>query len=35
MIEAVVKYFLGKGPNPDSGFEGAEVMRLIETSSLK
>ncbi|RYU93824.1 Gfo/Idh/MocA family protein [Emticicia agri] len=32
MIEAVVRYFLDKGPNPDSGYEGAEVMRLIETS---
>ena len=31
MIEAVVNYFLDKGPNPDSGYEGAEVMRLIET----
>jgi predicted dehydrogenase len=30
MIEATVKYFLDKGPNPDSGREGAEVMRLIE-----
>ena len=32
MIEAVVKYFSDNGPNPDSGYEGAEVMRLIETS---
>lgn len=32
MIAATVKYFLGKGPNPCSGFEGAEVMRMIETS---
>jgi predicted dehydrogenase len=31
MIEAVVKYFLGQGPNPDTGFEGTEVMRMIET----
>lgn len=31
MIEAVVKYFLGQGSNPDSGYEGAEVMRIIET----
>jgi predicted dehydrogenase len=30
MIEATVKYFLNEGPNPDSGTEGAEVMRLIE-----
>ncbi|MBA4849387.1 Gfo/Idh/MocA family protein [Emticicia sp. BO119] len=31
MIEAVVNYFSDKGPNPDSGYEGAEVMRLIES----
>jgi predicted dehydrogenase len=30
MIDATVQYFLGKGPNPCSGYEGAEVMRLIE-----
>ncbi|HMH24801.1 MAG TPA: Gfo/Idh/MocA family oxidoreductase [Puia sp.] len=30
MIDATVRYFLGEGPNPDSGGEGAEVMRLIE-----
>ncbi|MEO6329912.1 MAG: Gfo/Idh/MocA family oxidoreductase [Ginsengibacter sp.] len=30
MIEATVKYFLDEGPNPDSGREGAEVMRLID-----
>jgi len=30
MINATVQYFLGKGPNPCSGYEGAEVMRLIE-----
>lgn len=29
MIEATVKYFLDKGPNPDTGDEGAEVMRLM------
>jgi len=29
MIEATVKYFLGEGLNPCSGYEGAEVMRLI------
>jgi len=33
MIEATVKYFLDEGPNPDSGNEGAEVMRLIEKFS--
>jgi predicted dehydrogenase len=30
MIEKTVQYFLGEGPNPDSGQEGAEVMRLME-----
>jgi predicted dehydrogenase len=30
MIEATVKYFLDELDNPCSGFEGAEVMRLIE-----
>jgi len=30
MIGAVVRYFLDEGPNPDSGPEGAEVMRIIE-----
>ncbi|MEP7142532.1 MAG: Gfo/Idh/MocA family oxidoreductase [Ferruginibacter sp.] len=30
MIEAVVKYFLDDGPNPCTGVEGAEVMRLME-----
>ncbi|MFM9910136.1 MAG: Gfo/Idh/MocA family protein [Chitinophagaceae bacterium] len=30
MIEKTVSYFLGEGPNPCSGDEGAEVMRLIE-----
>src|SRR2546423_8216692 len=30
MIEATVKYFLDEGINPCSGYEGAEVMRLIE-----
>ena len=30
MIEATVRYFLDEGPNPDSGREGAEVMRLME-----
>ncbi|PLK44395.1 Gfo/Idh/MocA family protein [Emticicia sp. TH156] len=32
MIAATVQYFLGKGLNPCSGFEGAEVMRMIENS---
>jgi predicted dehydrogenase len=29
MIETTVQYFLGEGPNPCTGEEGAEVMRLI------
>ncbi|HEX2682338.1 MAG TPA: Gfo/Idh/MocA family oxidoreductase [Ferruginibacter sp.] len=29
MIESTVRYFLGKGENPCSGEEGAEVMRWI------
>ena len=31
MIDATVKYFLNQGPNPDSGEEGAEVMRILES----
>jgi len=30
MIDATVRYFLDQGPNPDSGREGAEIMRWIE-----
>lgn len=30
MIAATVRYFSGEGDNPDSGAEGAEVMRLME-----
>ncbi len=30
MIEATVRYFLGKGPNPCTGEEGAESMRMID-----
>ncbi|MEO8405511.1 MAG: Gfo/Idh/MocA family oxidoreductase [Chitinophagaceae bacterium] len=30
MISAVVKYFLGEGPNPCSGEDGVKIMRLIE-----
>jgi predicted dehydrogenase len=30
MIHAVVRYFLGQGPNPCSAEEGLEVMRLID-----
>lgn len=35
MIEQVVQYFLGKAPNPCSGEDGAEVMRLMEGFVLK
>jgi len=31
MIEKVVDYFLGRGPNPNSGEEGAAVMQIIDT----
>jgi len=30
MIDATVRYFLDDGPNPSSGREGAEIMRLME-----
>ncbi|MEO7120705.1 MAG: Gfo/Idh/MocA family oxidoreductase [Ginsengibacter sp.] len=30
MIEKVVQYFLGKGPNPCSAEDGAEVMQLLD-----
>ncbi len=30
MIEAVVQYFTGNGPNPCTGQEGAEIMRVME-----
>jgi predicted dehydrogenase len=35
MIESTVQYFLNESPNPASGFEGAEVMRLIEAITKK
>ena len=35
MIEKVVEYFLGQSPNPCSGEEGAEVMRLIDAFTGK
>jgi len=35
MVSAVVDYFLDKGPNPCTGHEGAEIMRLIETMTIK
>ncbi|WP_121357368.1 Gfo/Idh/MocA family protein [Flavisolibacter nicotianae] len=30
MIEQVVRYFLGEGPNPDSGEEGVTVMEMMD-----
>ncbi len=30
MIEKVVAYFLGKGTNPCSGYDGAKVMKMID-----
>jgi predicted dehydrogenase len=30
MIDATVRYFLDDGPNPSSGREGTEIMRLME-----
>ena len=30
MIEQVVRYFLGEGPNPDSGDEGVTVMEMMD-----
>jgi hypothetical protein len=35
MIEATVKFFLDEGYNPCSGYEGAEIMRLIESFTQK
>lgn len=35
MIEKVVEYFLDQSPNPCSGEEGAEVMRLIDAFTTK
>jgi predicted dehydrogenase len=35
MIDAVVRYFLDEGPNPDTGGEGAEIMRLMEAVVAK
>jgi len=35
LIEKVVEYFLDKGPNPSSGSEGAEVMRLLDAFTKK
>jgi hypothetical protein len=35
MIEKVVAYFLDEGPNPDSGEEGATVMRMIDDLTKK
>jgi len=35
MIDAVVRYFLGEGPNPNTGWEGAEIMRIMEAVVTK
>ena len=35
MIEHVVNFFLDEGPNPCSGEEGAEVMRLMDKFTAK
>jgi predicted dehydrogenase len=35
MIEHVVDFFLDEGPNPCSGEDGAEVMRIIDKLSAK
>jgi predicted dehydrogenase len=35
MIEAVVKFFSGAGPNPCSGAEGAEIMNWIDRFTQK
>jgi len=35
MIDEVVRYFLDQGPNPNTGEEGAEVMRLMEAIVAK
>ena len=35
MIEKVVEYFLGNGPNPCSGDEGVTVMQLIDSFTGK
>ncbi len=34
MIEQVVQHFLGNAPNPCSGKEGADVMRLMESFTI-
>jgi predicted dehydrogenase len=35
MIDATVRYFLGEGPNPNTGSEGAEIMRIMEAVVAK
>jgi predicted dehydrogenase len=35
MIEKVVKYFLDEGPNPCSGEDGVEVMKLLDDFTKK
>jgi predicted dehydrogenase len=35
MIEKVVEYFLDEGPNPCSGWDGVEVMKLLDAFTEK
>jgi len=35
MIEKVVEYFLDLGPNPCSGHDGAEIMKLLDSFTAK
>jgi predicted dehydrogenase len=35
MIEQVVNYFLDEGPNPCSAADGVEVMKLIDSFTVK
>jgi hypothetical protein len=35
MIEKTVSFFLDKGPNPCSGEEGVQVMKLIDDFANK
>jgi len=35
LIQKVVDYFLGKGPNPSSGIDAAKVMKLLDDFSAK
>ncbi|MES1198161.1 MAG: Gfo/Idh/MocA family oxidoreductase, partial [Chitinophagaceae bacterium] len=35
LIEKIVEYFLGKGPNPCSGEDGVTIMQLIDKFTVK